>query len=154
MLFRSYTQDVIEKLSDMVWIFNPQNDSIEKLLQRIKSFSISIALSKNIQMHFETDKESELINLTIRERKAVYLISKEAINNIFKYAACTHIFYSLHVKGSKYLLQIEDDGKGFTPAENKSGNGLKNMQERAIEIGANLTIQSQPNTGTIIRLEF
>ena len=151
---KNYTQDVIEKLSDMVWIFNPQNDSIEKILQRIKSFAISIALSKNIQMHFETDKESELINLTLHERKAVYLISKEAINNIFKYAACANIFYSLHVKGSKYLMQIEDDGKGFTPAENKSGNGLKNMQARAAEIGANLNIQSHPNNGTIIRLEF
>ena len=51
-------------------------------------------------------------------------------------------------------MQIEDDGKGFTPAENKSGNGLKNMQARAAEIGANLNIQSHPNNGTIIRLEF
>ena len=58
------------------------------------------------------------------------------------------------MKGSKYLLQIQDDGKGFIPLQNKSGNGLKNMQERAIEIGANLTIQSQPDNGTIIRLEF
>ena len=49
---KNYTQDVIEKLSDMVWIFNPQNDSIEKLLQRLKSFAIPIALSKNIQDSF------------------------------------------------------------------------------------------------------
>ena len=52
---KNYTQDVIEKLSDMVWIFNPQNDSIEKLLQRLKSFALSIAVSKNVQVHFATD---------------------------------------------------------------------------------------------------
>ena len=151
---KNYTQDVIEKLSDTVWIFNPQNDSIQKLLQRLKSFAISIALSKNIKIHFETDKESETINLTIRERKAVYLISKEALNNIFKYAACCNIYYSLCFKVSKWQLIIKDDGKGFIPAENQNGNGLRNMKARADEIGANFDIQSQSDAGTIITVEF
>ncbi|MEP6926142.1 MAG: histidine kinase, partial [Ginsengibacter sp.] len=150
---KNYTQDVIEKLGDMVWIFNPQNDSIEKLLQRLKSFAVSIAASKNIVMHFETDKETELINLNIRERKVVYLVSKEAMNNAFKYAACGNIYYSLHAKGSKWQLMIKDDGNGFIPAENKGGNGLKNMQARADEINARLNIQSRMSDGTIITLE-
>lgn len=150
----NYTQDVIEKLGDMVWIFNPQNDSIEKLLQRLKSFAISIALSKNIELHFENDKESEIINLTIRQRKAIYLVSKEAINNAFKYAGCNNIYYTLHARGSKWKLVIQDDGKGFITAENKSGNGLRNMQARADEIKANFKIQSQNGLGTIITLEF
>ncbi len=151
---KNYTQDVIEKLSDMVWVFNPQNDSIEKLLQRLKSFALSIAVSKNIQVHFETDKESEMINVSIRQRKAIYLISKEAINNSFKYAACSNIYYSLKNIRSKWQLRIRDDGKGFIPAENKKGNGLKNMQARADEIGAILNIQSQKGSGTIIKLEL
>ena len=151
---KNYTQDVIEKLSDMVWVFNPQNDSIEKLLQRLKSFTLSIAVSKNIQVHFATDKESEIINLSIRQRKAIYLISKEALNNSFKYAACSNIYYSLNSTGSKWRLQVQDDGKGFIPAENKPGNGLKNMQARAAEINAKFSIQSQLGNGTIIMLEF
>ncbi len=151
---KNYTQDVIEKLGDMVWIFNPQNDSIEKLLQRLKSFTIPVALSKNIKVHFETDKTSDAINLTIRQRKAIYLISKEAINNSFKYAACSNIYYSLTTKGSKWALRINDDGKGFSITENNNGNGLKNMQARADEIGAKFNIQSQMGAGTTITLEL
>lgn len=151
---KNYTQDVIEKLGDMVWIFNPQNDSIERLLLRLKSFAGSIALSKNIQVHFETDNESEIRNLPIRERKAVYLISKEALNNIFKYAACSNAYYSLHTKASKWRLVIKDDGRGFIPEENNGGNGLRNMAARAHEIGANFYIQSQAGAGTIITVEF
>ncbi len=151
---KNYTQDVIEKLSDMVWVFNPQNDSIEKLLQRLKSFALSIAVSKNIQVHFATEKESGMINVSIRQRKAIYLISKEAINNSFKYAVCSNIYYSLNSTGSKWRLQIQDDGKGFITTENKKGNGLKNMQARADEIGATFSIQSQPGVGTIITLEL
>lgn len=150
---KNYSQDVIEKLGDMVWIFNPQNDSIERLLQRIRSFAISIAESKNMKIHFETDKESETINLTIRQRKAIYLVSKEAFNNIFKYSECQNIYYHLIVKGSKWILQIKDDGHGFNIMDNKNGNGLKNMQARADEIGATFEIESQAGTGTTIKLE-
>jgi len=151
---KNYSQDVIEKLSDMVWIFNPQNDSIEKLLQRLKSFTISIALSKNIKIHFSSNRESEEINLTIRQRKDIYLISKEAINNAFKYAEPHNIYYSLTGHGSKLKLRIEDDGKGFLKSENINGNGLKNMQARANEIGAHLEIDAQPGSGTRITVDF
>jgi len=151
---KNYTQDVIEKLSDMVWIFNPQNDSIEKLLVRLKSFAISLAASKNIKLHFKTDKGSEAINLTIRQRKTIYLVSKEAMNNTFKYADCNNIYYSLSTNGSKCRLKIQDDGIGFINAEKTSGNGLRNMQARADEIGAKFNIQSQPGGGTIILLEL
>ncbi len=149
----NYSQDVIEKLGDMVWIFNPQNDSIEKLLQRIRSFAVSIAESKNMKIHFETDKESQTINLTIRQRKAIYLVSKEAFNNIFKYSECQNIYYNLAVKGSKWILWIKDDGIGFNAMDNKNGNGLKNMLARADEIGATFEIKSQVGTGTTIKLE-
>ena len=151
---KTYTQDVIEKLSDMVWIFNPQNDSIERLLQRLKSFAIPVAASKNIQIYFSTDKENEMKNLNIRQRKAIYLISKEAINNTFKYAACNNIYYNLYTKGSKWRLTIQDDGHGFIANENEGGNGLKNMRARADEIGASFNIQSQTGGGTIVKVEF
>ena len=94
-----------------------------------------------------------MINLSIRQRKAIYLISKEAINNSLKYSACSNIFYSLTANGYKGKLQIKDDGKEFIAVENNTGNGLKNMQVRADEIGASLRIQSLPGAGTIIKLE-
>jgi len=151
---KNYSQDVIEKLSDIVWVFNPQNDSIEKLMQRLKAFSISVALSKNIKMHFVADKASETANLTIQQRKAIYLISKEAINNAFKSSECNNLYYHLTANGSKWQLRIQDDGKGFILTEKTDGNGLRNMQARADEIGAKFNIQSQPGAGTIILLEL
>ncbi len=89
-----------------------------------------------------------------QERKAIYLISKEAVNNVFKYAECSNIYYMLTVHGSKWHLQIQDDGKGFILTENTAGNGLKNMQARATEVAAKFNIQSQPGTGTTIQVEL
>jgi signal transduction histidine kinase len=94
------------------------------------------------------------MNLTIRQRKTIYLISKEAMNNTFKYAGCNNIYYDLRTNGSKCRLKIQDDGIGFITAEKNSGNGLRNMQARADEIGASFNIQSQPGAGTIISVEI
>jgi hypothetical protein len=151
---KNYTQDIIEKLSDMVWIFNPQNDSIEKLLLRLKSFSIPIALSKNIQIHFVTGKESEITNLSIGQRKAIYLISKEALNNSFKYSGCSNIYYTLSTHGSKWRLRIQDDGKGFSVSSPVEGNGIRNMGARAEEVKAVIKIDAEPGKGTTIELEL
>ena len=60
---------------------------------------------------------------------------------------------------------IKDDGKGYetrpvlsnTEAVNNeslSGNGLKNMQERAHDIDAALNIESAVNRGTTIELKL
>jgi len=76
------------------------------------------------------------------------------MNNTFKYADCNNIYYSLSTNGSKCRLKIQDDGIGFINAEKTSGNGLRNMQTRADEIGAKFNIQSQPGGGTIILLEL
>ncbi|MBC7904914.1 MAG: hypothetical protein H7Y27_15920, partial [Gemmatimonadaceae bacterium] len=151
---KNYTQDVIEKLSDMVWVFNSQNESSEKLFQRLKSFAMSIAPAKNIRMNFQPENEANAVLLDMHQRKAVYLISKEAINNSIKYSACKTIHYSLVQKGSATRLIITDDGNGFNPEETSNGNGLNNMQLRATEIGAQLSIKAAVGKGTTISMVF
>lgn len=151
---KNYTADVIEKLSDMVWIFNPQNDSFEKLVSRLKTFAVSVALPKNIQLQFDAAKEGDGKNLSVRQRKAIYLISKEAINNAVKYSDCRRLVYSFQTHRSSFLLRIEDDGKGFVYDEESSGNGLRNMQARAREAGAKFSLQSAPGKGTLLTLKL
>lgn len=149
---KNHTQDVMEKLSDMVWLINPQNETIEKLLLRIKNYSTPIAVSLDIQMHFLTENHTS--NLSISERRVVYNISKEAINNAFKYASCKHIFYTFSVTEKKCTLIIKDDGIGFIAETEQQGNGIKNMQAQALEIKAKLNITSTPGQGTVIELQF
>lgn len=148
---RNYTGDVIEKLSDMVWIFNPQNDSLEKLVGRLKVFALTMASPKGIKVDFDMDRECANINLSIRQRKAVYLIGKEAINNAIKYSGCGLIRFQLKARGPSCILRIADDGSGFD-REAAAGNGLINMQARADEVGAHFTIRSAPGAGTVVSL--
>jgi two-component system, NarL family, sensor histidine kinase UhpB len=149
-----YASEVIEKVSDMAWLLKPNRESLSILIRKLKAYSIASALSKSILLHFDSTLEISEKELTIQQRKTIYLISKEAINNAIKYSLCKNIYYSINSADNKMKLQVKDDGKGFSVSEINNGNGLTNMKARAAEIGANFNIQSQPGGGTIITLEF
>lgn len=84
---------------------------------------------------------------------AFYRIAQETFNNIVKYARASHVTLKLSQVDQWVELSISDDGKGFDPKVIKPGHfGLKMMQERADAVHAELSIQSQPGSGTQIRL--
>ena len=98
------------------------------------------------------------IQLDMSARKNLYLIFKEAVNNAIKYSDCTELRIALERERSTVVLRIQDDGKGFdqaaAPSKSGGGNGLPNMQKRAAELGAMLTITSAPGQGTLVELRF
>ncbi|MBL7709438.1 MAG: hypothetical protein JNJ86_10220 [Chitinophagaceae bacterium] len=150
----TYTNEVIEKVSDMAWLLKPNQESLVILVKKLEAYSITAAVSRNIQLYFDVGPEVTAKELSIGQRKAVYLISKEAINNAIKYAACKNIYYKLGVQNNILRLLIKDDGKGFAVDEEQAGNGLGNMQARAKEIKAILHVHSASGKGTSIELEL
>ncbi len=140
--------DMINKLSDIVWVVNPQHDSLQKLIQKLEEYATEMAITKDIKMIVRPEVELETLALSMESRHNVYLICKEAINNAVKYSQATEI--GLGVKGIDHCVEInvKDNGRGFDVAKVKKGNGLENMQRRAEEIGATLKVQSILNEGT------
>ena len=86
-------------------------------------------------------------------RKNLYLIFKEATNNLVKYAAADRALFSLTGEKNNLTMLIKDNGKGFDTSQATDGNGLKNMKKRAVEMGAELVIDSHPGNGTTIQLQ-
>lgn len=82
----------------------------------------------------------------------VYRILQESLQNIEKYAKAKNVSVSLLKKENALEVSVTDDGVGFNQNQKKSGIGLKNMNERALEIGALLTIFSEKEQGTKIVL--
>lgn len=91
-----------------------------------------------------------------REReRAMYFIAEEALNNILKHAQVQSVLVKLYRRGKRVYLDIIDDGCGFDPAAIQSGGrGLRNMKERAAQIGATFKITSGKNKGTKVSLSF
>jgi ligand-binding sensor domain-containing protein/signal transduction histidine kinase len=158
------SSEMIAEMNDIVWAINPRNDNMNAILLRMESFAKPLLASKNISFHFQYDPQILDLHLEISKRKNLFLIFKETINNVVKYADCNYV--NVHIKKSDhhFYMIIRDNGKGFSLAKSKegilssdrnsSGNGLRNMQFRAMEIHGILNLASEPEKGTKIELNF
>jgi ligand-binding sensor domain-containing protein len=144
--------DMIRKLSDIVWVVNPQHDSLEKLLQKLEEYGTVTAITKNIKMIINAEPGISELKLSMESRHNVYLIFKEAINNAIKYSGATVINLGVNSIDRSVEIYLKDNGRGFDEAGVKKGNGLENMYKRAEEIGATLKVHSIADEGTLVWL--
>jgi hypothetical protein len=147
-----FSREMIGEMNDIVWAINPSNDKLEKIESRMRNFASVLLAAKNIQLEFFSDEKVSHYFLGMQERKNLYLIFKEAINNSAKYSGCTSVSVAISKENHHIQMRIADNGKGFIENGNGEGNGLQNMKARAEEIGARLAIESRPGKGTHILL--
>ncbi len=153
--------EMISEMSDIVWAINPRNDSMEKIFERMESFAKPLLTTKNISLCFYFDKALLHVNLPMENRKNFYLIFKEAVNNVLKYADCKNLQVQILQKHNTIELTVADDGRGFDTEQMKvlaakslSGNGLNNMKRRAAEMKGSFRIESAPGQGARLWLLF
>ena len=108
------------------------------------------------QFNYELDADRNIAWNRVDEAIKInlYRISQEAVYNIIKYAKAQKVIVRLKKKKEKIELSIVDDGLGFDTNKKQKGIGLKNMHSRAKTIGAEITIQSELETGTEITLSI
>ncbi len=144
--------EMVEKLSDIVWVVNPQHDSLQKLLHKLEEYAIEMASVKKIKVQTDLPEKVSHLKLPMQSRRSIYLVCKEAINNAVKYSDCSLLQLKVKVADDKIDFSIKDNGRGFSESVIKKGNGLINMEQRAREIGAILQVDSGPGEGTTVAL--
>jgi len=144
-----------ESMQDIIWAMQTDHDQLEDLTTHMMEFGFRLFEARNIKFITHITDGFSGTQLKPEIRRNVYLIFKEAVNNIAKYSEASQVEFDFAMKEGSLVMRIKDDGKGFDmesiQAEG-SGNGLKNMKRRAIEIGGKLDITSQPGIGTSIIL--
>lgn len=86
---------------------------------------------------------------------AFYRVFQEALTNACKYSGAQLISVFLGTVPDGYLLKVADDGSGFDSDDvlvQGTGFGLQGMSERASLIGAELTVDAKPGSGTTVSL--
>jgi signal transduction histidine kinase len=146
------SRKIIDAMSDIVWTINPENDSFENMILRMRSLAFNLLRAKNIEFTFRADEGLNNLKLSMEDRRNFFLIFKESINNLVKYSEATHVFIRLLHDGPTIKMQIQDNGKGFDISQSLTGNGMNSMKQRAKEMNAWLTIESENGAGTNIEL--
>lgn len=136
-----------ESLKDIIWNVSPRKDSLTELIDRLKDyvFSIQSSMEVNAKLHCDITQDKKL---SIGQRRNLFLIVKEFVNNSLKHSGCTVLEIGLTLDRRWLQVTLSDNGKGFDIAAVHKGNGLNNMMERSAEIGAVYTLVSHPEKGT------
>ena len=131
------------------------NDSLDSIASKMKAFAAEILDSKQVNYQFNVSDELHGYKLLANQQYNFYLIFKEALNNVAKYAKAQHVWIDIFKKDQKLYLRITDDGVGFDLKSSKGkGNGLTNMEKRVEDLKGTLLIQSTENEGTTVALSL
>lgn len=83
-----------------------------------------------------------------------YRIVQEAISNAARHSGAASIHVVVDRTGDTLRIVVDDAGQGFEPAVGRQGGlGLIGMRERAVLLGARLSIESAPGRGTRVALD-
>ncbi len=147
---RSTADQTVDTLRDLVWIINPSHEHFLDLVARLKQ--IAAIMLPNVAYEFVEQEPPNNNKLSLELRRNIPPLFKEVLNNIRKHSQASHVAIQLYCRDGNLVLEVKDDGVGFDMSKTKSGDGLKNFQNRAVEMAAELSVVSQPKSGTTVKL--
>jgi signal transduction histidine kinase len=156
-------------------LVNEAQNLISDLMARVRNLSIGLRptmlddLGLLPTMEWHVRNYSDLTKITValdpigvdqrfppEVETAAYRICQEALTNIARHAEVNEARVSLRIDGDKLVIQVEDDGVGFSPDQISSfaACGLSGMRERVRLLGGKFTLNSIPGQGTCVTAEL
>ena len=140
------SNDLSNQMNEIIWSMNQEYNSLADLIAYVRQQISELIENANTDFDFEFPEIIPDAQLTGLQRRSLYLVIKESVNNALKYAQATKITLICTIS-SEIVFTIKDNGKGIPAGEFKQfGNGLRNMQHRMKEIGGKFIIQTKEGT--------
>jgi signal transduction histidine kinase len=146
-------RQLLNSLDETVWAVNPSNDTLPNLIAYIGEFTVGFLRTAEILCHVDLPGNPPARAVTADVRHNLFLVVKEALNNVVRHAQATAAWLRITVTDDALTLTIEDNGRGFAGAPaSAEADGLRNMQQRMRQIGGQFQIESQLGKGTRVSL--
>jgi signal transduction histidine kinase/ligand-binding sensor domain-containing protein len=84
---------------------------------------------------------------------SLYRITQELINNVLKHSGAKNVSLQIGYRDEKFIIMVEDDGRGFNLDKHKNGYGLKNLDARTKLLNGTMNIDSKLGKGTCVSIE-
>jgi two-component system sensor histidine kinase UhpB len=103
-----------------------------------------LRVEREIELDTAVSPEVELV---------VYRVAQESLTNVMRHAGASEVLVALRDVDGALRLVVRDDGRGLPAGADLTGTGIAGMQERALHIGARLTVSPVATGGTEVRLD-
>jgi len=147
----SLSDQLINNLNSIIWSMSSQNDTLGNMVAYIRSYTIEYLEGTGIKPTIQIPEILPALVVRGTIRRNIFLLMKEALQNIVKHAEATEVMICMNEEPMGYSLTIHDNGKGID-LENirQFSNGLKNMRKRMEDFDIDFSIENK--NGTLIRL--
>ena len=147
------SQEALDSMSDIVWAINPQQDHLNDLVRKMRRVASEVLPARDIAFRFTAPSEAPDLKLGAEIRRQVFLMFKEAINNLVRHSQCTSADIELKIERMWLLLKVVDNGVGFEPDGVGEGNGLVSLRRRASALGGETIVSSTTGQGTTVTIK-
>src|SRR6185436_845342 len=136
---RSFSDEMIDKMGEIVWALNEKNDSLNDLLSYTRVYAMEYLSQNGIKCVVEAPDHLPSGFVNGEFRRNVYLTVKEALHNVVKHAQASSVIIKIYV-ADRLEFSIEDNGVGFDRTNIRQfSNGLTNMENRIKGINGNFS---------------
>jgi signal transduction histidine kinase len=131
-----------------------QNRVLETILENlVQDFRVETLLDMRLEV-----KGKRCCWLDSERVTHVTQIAREALSNVVQHSGATRVTVTLNYLGDATQLTVADNGKGMLPGTTGNGRGqgqgIANMRSRALLLGGDLALESEPGQGVSLQLTF
>jgi two-component system, NarL family, sensor histidine kinase UhpB len=147
---REAVRNALEEVRRIARELRPEALDLLGLQSAVRSLCTSAAAHRGLRVERRLeladggfDPEVELV---------VYRIAQESLTNVMRHSGASEVLVALGRVDGGLRLVVRDDGRGLPP-DAEAGRGITGMRERALHIGARLTVTATRGGGTEVRLD-
>jgi signal transduction histidine kinase len=144
--FENLSKNVMGRVRDFIWTFDPQNDALSEFLDRLQGFTFATIRPVVNNVRFERDVPGDLVFAT-PARHHIMMVFQEILTNMVKHTRSQKIEIAVRIKAQHLRIQIVNEHTGIWGAtEDTSGHGLSSIENRLQKHDIGLTWEKTPNT--------
>jgi signal transduction histidine kinase len=156
------TDELERRTSSMIRLVNSTIRSVQRISSELRpSLLDDLGLEAAIEWQareFEQrsgvactlDLNASRLTIDAARSTALFRIFQETLTNIARHANAKHVDIRLSEEDGSVHLRVRDDGIGIESETNSESLGIMGMRERALLAGGTLSIESEPESGTIV----
>ncbi|MBA2249087.1 MAG: hypothetical protein H0W12_02725 [Chitinophagaceae bacterium] len=150
----SYSDEMVEKMGEIVWALNEKNDTLADLIAFTRSYAVEYLSNQGIQCIFCAPEILSVLFVTGETRRNIFLSVKESLHNVVKHSHANTVSINITIDKNLQVI-IHDNGIGINKNHIRPfSNGLSNIKKRMEELKGNCEFENKAGTSVILNVPF
>lgn len=147
-----FSDEMVDKMNEIVWALNEKNDTLAALLYYIRSFTVEYLNSNKIHCKVSIPETMPVKIINGETRRNIFLAVKEVLHNMVKHAQATEALLEV-VLDNNITILIRDNGCGIQwDRVRPFSNGISNIKKRMNDVRGNVLFHSNGGTEVVLKI--